>query len=166
MDKNKRGISAVIATVLIILITVASVTVVWVAVIPMISDKLDSSTVCLDAVSQIQLLDEGYTCWDSVAKTVSIQVKHGSSPLDLVDIQVLVSSGGDTTMFKVSNDTTTLIPVGANVPLPGANEEKVYVIDTSSVTGTISSVQIAPVVAVGTDEEICDVSDVRTLQAC
>ena len=166
MNKNKKGISAVVATVMIILITVASVTVVWVAVIPMISDKLDSSTVCLDAVSQIQLLDEGYTCWDDDADTVSIQVKHGSSPLELADIQVLVSSGGDTTMFKVSNDTTTVTPVGANIPLPGVNEEKVYVIDTSSVSGDVSSVQIAPVVAVGTDEEICDVSDTRTLPDC
>lgn len=36
---NKRGISAIVATVLIILITVASVTIIWVAIIPLISDR-------------------------------------------------------------------------------------------------------------------------------
>ena len=37
--KNKKGISAIVATVLIILITVAAVTIIWAAIIPMIPGK-------------------------------------------------------------------------------------------------------------------------------
>ena len=40
------------------------------------------------------------------------------------------------------------------------------VINTSSVNGTIDRVLIAPVVAVGNTEEICDVSATRTLKDC
>lgn len=38
--RNNKGISAVVATVLIILITVAAVTIIWAAIIPMINDAL------------------------------------------------------------------------------------------------------------------------------
>jgi len=37
---NKKAISAVVATVLIILITVAAVTILWASIIPMITNKL------------------------------------------------------------------------------------------------------------------------------
>ena len=163
---NKKGISAVVATVLIILITVAAVTIIWAAVIPMISNKLESGTVCLDAVSQIQLLDEGYTCKASDGANISIQIRHGAKPFDLADVQVLVSASGDTAMFEITNSTTTLDPNVTTILLPGVNEEKVYIINTASITETIDKVQIAPVVAVGNTEEICDVSATRTLKDC
>jgi hypothetical protein len=166
INKNKKAISAVVATVLIILITVAAVTIIWAAVVPLINDKLKSGTVCLDAVSQIQLLDEGYTCKASDGHNISIQVKHLNKMFDLTDIQVLVSAGGDTTVFRVENDTTTLVPTGTNIPLPSANEEKVYVIDTHLIVGDISEVQIAPIVGVGGAEQFCDISSVKVLKNC
>ena len=39
--RNKKGISAIVATVLIILITVAAVTIIWSAIIPMIQKQLN-----------------------------------------------------------------------------------------------------------------------------
>jgi len=161
---NNKGISTIVATVLIILITVAAVTIIWAAVIPMISNKLESSTVCMEAATEVRLMDEGYTCRSSDGANVSIQVKHGAKLFDLADIQVLVSAGGDTTMFEISNDMTTLVP--SVITLPGVNEEKVYVIDTSDVDGTIDKVQIAPVVAIGNTNKVCDTSVARTLRDC
>lgn len=38
--KDKKGLSAIVATVLIILITVAAVTIIWAAIIPMINNEL------------------------------------------------------------------------------------------------------------------------------
>ena len=166
MNMNKKGISAIVATVLIILITVAAVTVIWAAVLPMITNKLESGQTCLEAVADVRLLNEGYTCRESNGDNVSLQIKHLSGDFDLVDVQVLVSSGGDTTTFKLSDNVTTLVPTGISIPFPGVNEEKVYVINTSGITGTISEVQIAPVVATGNIEEICDASFTVTLRNC
>ncbi len=170
---NKKGISAIVATVLIILITVAAVTIIWAAIIPMISNQLESGTICLDAVSQIQLVDAGYTCWDGSGDYVSFQVKHGAKDFVLNDIQVLISAGGSTTPFSLVNDTTTIKPTGNAAALfnalPGSNEEKVFRINTSSefgVTGTVDKIQIAPVVKVGASEETCDISATKTLTAC
>ena len=64
MINNKKGISAVVATVLIILITVAAVTIIWAAIIPMITSSIDEGTQCLDATSQVQIVDRGFTCWN------------------------------------------------------------------------------------------------------
>ena len=166
MDKNKKGISAVVATVLIILITIAAITIIWAAILPMINNNLESGAICLDAVSQVQLLNSDYTCVASDGDSVSIQVKRLSKSFDLEDIQVLISSGGDTNSFMISNDTTTLVPTGTDIPLPNANEERVYIIDTSSIVGSITEVKIAPVVSSGSGGEICDVSATRSLYEC
>ena len=47
--KNKKAISDVIATILIVMITVVAIGVVWIAVLPMVRDNLGSSDVCKDA---------------------------------------------------------------------------------------------------------------------
>jgi flagellin-like protein len=166
---RKKGISAIVATVLIILITVAAVTIIWAAIIPMISNQLESGTTCLDAVSQVQILDQGYTCRNDTtgADRVSLQIKHGAKSFELADIQVLLSSGGTTTSYDLTNPATTKIPASMDATkLPGSNEERVYVISTTGITGDVDSVSIAPVVAVGNTQETCEVSATKVLLPC
>ena len=163
---NKKGISAIVATVLIILITVAAVTIIWAAIIPMINNQLESGTVCLDAVSQLTLVDAGYTCVNP-GDNVSLQVRHGAKDFVLADIQVLVSAGGTTTPFTVlKNGTTSAGGVLVSSDLPKANGEKVFVINVSTVTGIIDKIQIAPVVKTGAVEDTCDVSATKIISKC
>ncbi|MFH1522086.1 MAG: hypothetical protein ABIF18_03950 [archaeon] len=150
---QKRGISAVVATVLIILITVAAVTIIWAAIIPMINDQLSKGTICLDAVSQVSLVDAGYTCIVAGGENISLQIKRGAKEIDLAGVQVLVSALGATTSYTISSD------------LPGANEEKVFLINVTDTTN-VDRVQIAPIVNIGNTEESCDVSASRALLAC
>ena len=156
---DKKAISAVVATVLIILITVAAVTIIWAAIIPMINNQISGGTQCLDAVSQLQLVtDQGYTCKN--ADNISLHVKLGASAVGVDDMQILVSAGGDTTSFKYSNATTKL-----SGTLPTKNGQSVIVINTAGITG-ISEVSIAPIVTVGNTRETCDVSSTVTLSDC
>lgn len=163
--KEKRGISAVVATVLIILITVAAVTIIWAAIIPMINNQLDKGKACFDAISQVSLPDQGYSCISSDGKNATIQIKRGSLDFELVDVQVIFSSEGNSHSFALSNGVTTLVPSG-NITFPHINEERVYVIDTSSITGEVDTVEIAPVVEIGKSAEVCDVSSSRNLKVC
>ncbi|MCK5343868.1 MAG: hypothetical protein KAR20_10715 [Candidatus Heimdallarchaeota archaeon] len=155
---NKKGISAVVATVLIILITVAAITIVWAAIIPMINNQLDQGTICLDAVSQLSILDTGYTCIDGT--NLHLQIKKGARNFELADIQVLISSGGNV-------ESVNLVSSGAYKleDLPGSNEEKVFDLDIAGM-GTVDSVKIAPIVKVGNTQETCSVSSTKTLLAC
>ena len=157
---NKKGISAIVATVLIILITVAAITIIWAAIIPMISNQLESGTVCLDAVSQVQLLDAGYTCKTVNATAtgfnMTLQVKHGAKDFELAGLQVLISEGGSTTPYELTGN------------LPGSNEEKVLSVAdyaNTTVEGP-DKIQIAPIVVVGNTQESCDISATKTLTIC
>jgi flagellin-like protein len=73
----KKGISAIVATVLIILITVAAVTIIWASIIPMIQNQIIGSTECFDASASLVVkadnscvgdVDSGY-CSDSFYST-------------------------------------------------------------------------------------------------
>ena len=151
--KNKRGISAVVATVLIILITVAAVTIIWAAIIPMIKQQISGGTMCLDAVSQVGLVTAGgYTCITTDGE-VQLQVSHGPKNFSLAGIQVLVSEGGSTTSETIKTG------------LPGANEEKV-ITTADSTYANADKVSIAPIVIVGNTEETCDISATAILSAC
>jgi len=162
---NKKGISAIVATVLIILITVAAVTIIWAAIIPMISNQLESGTICLDAVSAVQLKDEGYTCYETDVNAdgkynVSLHVGRTAKDFKLNDIQVLVSVGGDTKSFSLVDDTGYEV-----INLPGPNGAEVFVI-ADATFNEATKVQIAPVVGVGNTQEACDISATKTLTEC
>jgi len=161
MKNNKKGISAVVATVLIILITIAAVTIIWAAIIPMISNQLESGTVCLDAVSAVQLKDEGYTCYettlnsDGTTYNVSLHVGRTAKDFDLNGLQVLVSVGGDTTTSTITISDDDLGPNGADVFTVSGNN-----------FNEATKVQIAPIVGLGNTEETCDISATKILTKC
>jgi flagellin-like protein len=146
---KKRGISAVVATVLIILITVAAVTIIWAAIIPMIKNQLEEGTVCLDATTALMVENKGFTCFDGA--NVKVQVSHGSKDVGLSGIQFLISEAGDTT----SEEVTT------NLPTP--NGERVI---TVAYAGTPDSVAVAPIVTVGNSDTTCEASAPVMLEAC
>ncbi len=160
---NKKGISAIVATVLIILITVAAVTIIWAAIIPMISNQLESGTICLDAVSAVQLKDEGYTCYSTTNNSykgftdynVTFQVGRTAKDFDLNALQVLISVGGDTSTqtYKLSDGEL------------GPNSAGVFVVNGSNYNEA-TKIQIAPIVGVGVSENICDISATKTLTEC
>ena len=163
---NNKGISAVVATVLIILITVAAITIIWAAVIPMVKNQISSGTTCLDAVSQVGLVTEGgYTCITEDGK-VQLQISRGAKDFDLAGVQVLVSIGGDTSSYDYLNSEHS------GKELPDSNEERVISVTntnldvTSDNLGKATEVSIAPIVKVGQTTETCDVSATAVLEEC
>ena len=155
--KNKKGISAIVATVLIILITVAAVTILWMTIIPMVSDQLKEGTVCVDAISEITIEDDGYTCYNSTSNQSRVRVGYGSKDVDLAGIQVLLSRDGDTiNTTDVTNSTL----------LPGVNEERVLRINYPAAMGNPDSVKIAAIVNVGNSQVHCEPSTPVVLREC
>ena len=116
---KKKGISAIIATVLVVLITVSSIAIIWIAIIPMIRDKLDpiDTDVRFNVISS-----KGYTVYDSETKMFSVQIKRGTDDKEINEMKVIV----------VFDDGNTIAYV---VPAPGPNEMTTYT--NSSPTGRI-----------------------------
>ena len=70
---NKRGISAIVAVVMTILITVAGVSIIWVAVVPMIQENIAFDE--LDGRVSI-VTQGGYTVYDAVEEIMIVQIKR------------------------------------------------------------------------------------------
>jgi len=166
MRTQKKAVSALVATVLLILITVAAIGIIWSAVMPMINKATQYGQACMSARLQINT-DSGYTCYNA-SGVVLANIDRGAEDFVPSAIQVIVAGGGQSKVFKIlDNQATsgvTMLGGAATLYIPGTNEEKTYVI-TSGLT-TTSEVAVAPVVKVGNTEKICDVSSRVALTAC
>jgi hypothetical protein len=109
---RKRGISAVIAIVLIILIVVAGVGILWGLIMPMIRDNLSAGVYDADLIIET---DGGYTYFDSEKGVACVQVRRLSGGKNLSRIDVLFTYNG-----------TTLDDKGnfSEGEIPGMNEAK------------------------------------------
>ena len=160
---NKKGVSAVIATVLIILITVAATAILWRFVMPMMN--VGSEAKCLDTIDQLKIIINGYTCKNT--NNVSVQINRGSKDFSLSDIQILVvDSEGNAKSFNVLDNVTTLSPNGISKnDLPGVNEGRTYVVNTSGISS--ASVKVAAMINDASNKKIsCDVSEAMILDSC
>jgi len=90
---NKRGVSAIIATVLLVVIVIAAAGIVYTAVIPLIKGQIEAKQQCSNVGLQINTVS-GYTCYDEANKEVLVQIQRGTGEVNLTGIQVNVEGGG------------------------------------------------------------------------
>lgn len=127
---DKRGISAVVATVLIILVTVAAVTIIWAVVLPMIKNNL-SAAQSSDGVTID--LGKGYTAYDSNTKISCVQVKRENDGANVVGAQIIF-------VFEGNSETAII----NSTELPAPNQEKTFCYNLSN-RGNPTSIKIAPI---------------------
>jgi hypothetical protein len=155
---NKRAVSAVVATVLIILITVAAVTIIWTGVKLLVENKVEDATACAEANAELSVvLTQGYTCLDTTAGDATVQIRRGPKTDNLIDIAIMVSDGGDT----VSNQR---IVDDLSDTIPEVNSERTYAMN--GVGATADTVRIAAVIQSGNLETTCDASATFPLNPC
>jgi len=132
---NKSGISAIVATVLVILITVAAISIIWVAILPMIKTGLEFNA--LDGRVSV-VGSGGYTLYDATQEVAMVQVKR--EPDEGVMDRIVVS-------FLVDGNS-----VSSKVVAPTSGGVKTYSFDLSSV-GEPESVSVAPIFVSGEGAE-------------
>ena len=149
---NKRGISAIVATVLIILITVAAVTIIWSVIIPMIKDNMDTA----DYKTRLSIgTSGGYTFYDEDADKLYVQVVRGSDDGDIVGMEIIVSTGGDSVTYSYNStyvpqpNQAVMIIIGGITEMP----DSVKVVPLVNVGGTIKVLGSSPtkIISSGTE---------------
>ena len=73
------------------ILVVAMVAIVWVGVIPLIRNNMGSSDVCNNVDVSIET-SQGYTCWAKDQNLTLVQVKKGSSNVNISKIKFAISS--------------------------------------------------------------------------
>ena len=100
---KKRGISAVVATILIILIVVVGVGIVWKVILPLFAELeyLSYSDVELNIVRQ------GFTVYDEDQNFAFVQIERGEDEVNMTGIEIGFNFNGTTKTYQSSNVPTS-----------------------------------------------------------
>lgn len=168
MRKNKKAVSALVATVLLILITVAAVGIIWGAIMPMLNRAMEMGQACLNARLTIDTTS-GYTCYKTSTKEAQIMVGRGAEEFSLAGMYLIVSGGGQSKTFKIKTtgeNGVKMIGGTSTLDLPESNEERTYILYIGDNLTKVEEVKVAPLAKVGNTEKSCDVSSRVPLSAC
>jgi hypothetical protein len=104
--KNKKALSTIVATVLLVLLTVVAITIVWTFVNKFIKDQTDASCQQVQTNPGLVALNEYYTCFNSTSNEVQFSINIGEVEIDELLISILADGA---TQSIVLNNTDTLI---------------------------------------------------------
>ena len=93
---EKKGISAIIATVLIILIVVVGVGIVWKVILPLFAELgyLSYSDV------QLNIVRQGYTVYDPEMKFAFVQIERGRDEINVTGLEIAFNFNGSTKTYQ------------------------------------------------------------------
>jgi len=147
---KKRGISAVVATVLIILIVVAGIGIVWKVILPLFAklDYLSYSDV------QLNIVFQGYTIYDPDMKFAFVQIKRGQDEVDITGLEIGFNFEGTTKTYQ----TTA-------VPEPGGKHTYKFnfTADGLADEGDPDKVTVAPIFILNNQIKLGEILDEETM---
>ena len=158
---NKKGVSEVIATVILIAIVMAVGAMVWVVVNNFVKEKTGDTKSCLGLFEKVNI-ENRYTCYNSNSK--ELQLSLSIDDVDVDEILIGVSGGGSGVNFKIKKEISAVNNVvmypsrsATTVKLPGKNAGLTYLLDITSagLTNPPDLVEISPVV----EGSQCEISD-------
>jgi flagellin-like protein len=145
---DKRGVSEIVATVLIIVIVVAAVGLLWAFLSPLMKENLSSVDCSMIDISIPSNLE--YTCYEP-SKLMMVQVSKGSSDLEIGAIKFYVLSGGNEIRYQ------------KNVNF--SSGQKVFYLDTSRFS-SIEEIKVIPVVGSGRSQRSCGEISLKSPPSC
>ncbi len=181
---NKKGVSPVVATVLLILITIAGISIIAGVLIPFISNNLESSTACIEYQNYYEFSNEfSFNCYKEypaggagtqayvAQKGHAITLRAGSDgevSEGIKGFEMIFLKTGSSKKFVITNKTVVASVPGAQVlegvsetfEIPKSGEIMTYVVNDSSL---YAGVEVYPVLDSG---KVCDLSDSITLHLC
>lgn len=162
--KYSKGLSQVVTTVLLILITISAIGIIWVAINSFVGDRLNGAGSCLSVLDQIEFNND-WTCYNASSNETLISINRGD--VEITSILVGVYFGESSKVFRITNESLVVANVSnynSEVPgilLPTKEGGKTYIL--SNVFETPGEISISAQVG----EKQCDISDIiETVYAC
>lgn len=159
LTKNRKGLSTIVITVILIALSLAAVVLVWGVVNNMIKKQIGSSEACFGNYNKVKLNAE-YTCYERVSlSNYSLRFSLSVGDIKIDKIIVSVASASAVNGYEITNiaqniSRLSMYPSGLIwVSLPGTNSGLSYKADEFS--SGIDSIKIAPVI----NGNQCETSD-------
>lgn len=149
--KSKKAISDVVATMLIILIAIAAVTILWNVIKPSITSNLNKGKECYDLREYFKVLDSEYTYYTDA--NTSVMIERGSENITTKGFLIgLSKEGGLSQRYEINGSSITNVKMMngtsyINLELPKPGEARTYLFTNF---GNASKARIAVIRADGT----------------
>ena len=163
---NKRGVSPIIATVLLLLITVIAASLISVFIIPFVKQNLQEGQQCFDILGDLAFYESQYNCYIT---NITVGYRTGFSVrIDndaIKGFKVALYQAGTSNSYEILNGTQVsgieMLNNGVSVPIlqtPKKGGVRTYV-----ASGRYERVDIFPILETG---ELCGQSDSINLAPC
>ena len=154
--KNKRAVSSVIASVLLILITIAATSVLAFIIIPFVRNSLNEGTNCFQVIDKIEIINEA-SCYSLSNDDSKGKVKVGN--INLEAIYLVIEKDGDEISYEITNNSIINdINDGGVLKLPtSGGGERTYNFNFKTSKAGVGII---------VDGKRCGVSDETTLNIC
>jgi len=162
MIRNKKGVSDIVITVSMILISIVAVGVISAFVIPMIQKQLAKTGSCVALKDHFQVsTDVSATCYDSKVNNVTkLSIKRTFEKEEAKGFQIsIVLSTGDAEAYEVLNTTAEFSSI-PGLPSRGGARTYSFPIPAGS---KVEKVSIATILEI---EEVCDPTEFRGIRIC
>lgn len=164
--KNKNGLSAIVATVILILLVMVTMGIVWVSVSNIIREKTEGAQSCFDVgFSEKITFNNDYTCYDSANNETQFSISVGD--IDVEKVVVSISAEGSSKSFVITTQSGVVTDLlayperGTAIVLPGKNSGLTYI--ATGIRSPPEWIKIAPYAG----EKQCEVTDtVYSLEDC
>lgn len=160
--KNNKGLSAIVTTFLLIVLSLVAVGIVWAFATNLIKNQIGNNEACYGNYDKVKI-NYKYTCYEFVPEATTYNIRFALSigDIDIDKIIVGVSSDSTSKTYEItkvapSSSELTSYPPGTEVVLPNKNSGKSYL--GTGFADEIKIIKIIPVI----DGTQCEVSDTLT----
>lgn len=171
--KNKKGISGIVATVIMIALVMAAAGIIWAVINSMIKEKTAGAESCFGNFEKVTL-NAMYTCYNPDATPdPEFQFSINIADVEVDSVLIAISSAGAVKSFEITNTPDTITNL-ANytstgfgtdlVFLPGENAGSTYI--TNYFSSEPDLIEIAPIIGgtqCGVSDSISDIDDCSIL---
>lgn len=165
----KRGVSPVVATVLLLGLTVAMGSIIFAFVIPFVQEQLGNSKACLKVMDGVEFADSKFNCYVSTASGFETGFSFKVKKAEVMGVKIsLIDENGNSDVkdFPDSVVSTTFRNIGGayssspsvTADFPTSGGQRTYVTNKKYVKA-----EIAPMTESG---DVCAVSDVVEFSYC
>ena len=159
--KSKKGLSGIVAAVIMIALVMVVAGIVWGVVTNLVSERLEDAGTCLDVLGTVSINGQ-YTCHDTTADELYLSI--GVGEIELEKIIISISGAGSSNSYELTNDSGSSQLMnytgGSDVRMPGKNSGLTYRLP---MVERPDEIRLIPVIA----GQQCDVADsTSTITSC
>lgn len=158
-SKNSKGLSTVVATILMVAITVFTVAIVWAVINNLVEERTENTASCFNSLGEVTI-NNRFTCYNSSSNELQFSIDVGDFDVDGILVGVSVNGSGETWTFNSTSrsiNNLRLYSGSTSIVAPSKNGGQTYIFDLGS--GGYNEVPTSLRVAAVVDGTNCEISD-------